>query len=280
MALVEQYNRDGYYFPLDVLSENEADAARAQLQRAEAQFCANPHYGAFGAYPHMVMPWLDELMRNELILRPVRELLGEDLLVWGTSFFIKEAQTTSLVSWHQDLHYWGLDDVHETTAWVALSPATLQSGCMRFVPGTHRSEDLEHIDSFSAENLLSRGQELVVDVDESSAADVVLRPGQMSLHHGRTFHASRPNQSDDRRIGVAIRYIPTSMAQAGGARTMATLVSGKDQHDHFTLSPPRGFLDAGDLARVAQAETLKESILYRSAAKAGHRHHAPSTSQP
>jgi non-heme Fe2+,alpha-ketoglutarate-dependent halogenase len=273
--LVEQYNRDGYYFPVDVLSENEAGEARAELERAEAQYRANPHYGSVGAYPHMVMPWLDQLIRNESILAPARDLLGEDLLVWGTSFFIKEAQTSSYVSWHQDLHYWGLDDVHEATAWVALSAANVQSGCMRFVPGSHRSEDLEHRDTFSEQNLLSRGQELAVEVDESSAVDIELRPGQMSLHHGRTFHASHPNQSDDRRIGVAIRYIPTSMAQAGGVRTAATLVSGEDRYGHFTLSPPpSGSLNAGDRARVKEAEALKESILFRSATQTGHRRQA------
>ena len=222
------------------------------------------------------MPWLDQLIRNESILAPVRKLLSKDLLVWGTSFFIKEARTSSYVSWHQDLHYWGLDDVHETTAWLALSAATVQSGCMRFVPGTHHTEDLEHRDTFSEENLLSRGQELAVQVDDSSAVDVQLRPGQMSLHHGRTFHASHANQTDDRRIGVVIRYIPPSMAQAGGLRTAATLVSGEDRYGHFSLSPsPSGLLSAADLARVKEAEALKESILFRTAVQADHRHQAP-----
>jgi non-haem Fe2+, alpha-ketoglutarate-dependent halogenase len=158
---------------------------------------------------------------------------------------------------------------------VALSEASVQSGCMRFVPGSHRSEDLEHCDTFSEQNLLSRGQELALEVDESSAVDIELRAGQMSLHHGRTFHASHPNQSDDRRIGVAIRYIPTSMAQVGGVRTAATLVSGEDRYAHFTLSPPpSGFLNAADLARVKEAEALKESILFRTATQTGHRRQA------
>ena len=268
MVLVENYERDGYVFPLDVIDEDTAAGMRAELEKAEA----HPNYRGLGPYPHMAMPWLDDLIRHEAILGPVRQLLGNDLLVWGTSFFIKEANTESYVSWHQDLHYWGLEDVHETTAWVALSPATVASGCMRFVPGTHRSADLDHHDTFHADNLLTRGQELSVEVDESDAVDVELKPGQMSLHHGRTFHASRANSTDDRRIGVAIRYIPTHMRQVGGIRTAATLVSGDDEYGHFALSPPpSGLLAEADIARTRRAGELKESILFADAKERGHR---------
>ena len=114
-----------------------------------------------------------------------------------------------------------------------------------------------------------------MEVDDSEAVDVVLKPGQISLHHGRTFHASHANQTSDRRIGVAIRYIPPSMAQANGTRTMATLVSGEDRNNHFVLAPaPAGFALPKDRARTSEAELLKESILYATANKAGRRHHA------
>ena len=120
------------------------------------------------------------------------------------------------MTWHQDLTYWGLDDMDEVTAWVALSPSTTESGCMRFVPGSHKRSLVEHVDTFADDNLLTRGQEIAVDVDESAAADVELRPGQASLHHGHLFHSSGPNTTPDRRIGAAIRYITPSMQQRGG----------------------------------------------------------------
>ncbi len=128
--------------------------------------------------------------------------------------------------------------IDAVTAWVALSPATRESGCMRFVAGSHLREIVEHRDTFSAKNMLSRGQEIAVAVDDSEAVDVLLEPGQMSLHHGRTFHASHANRSSDRRIGLAIRYIAPSMKQTGERRTVAVLVRGEDRYGHFELAPP------------------------------------------
>ena len=268
---VERYQRDGYFFPIDVMSEARAAELRGELELCQAELRSRPNAAA-GAHPHLVMPWVDALIREEAILGPVRELLGEDLLVWGTSFFVKEARSESYVSWHQDLHYWDLDDLEETTAWLALSPVTAANGCMRFVPGSHRGPDVDHRDTFAEENMLTRGQELAHEVDESEAVDVVLHPGQMSLHHGRTFHASHANRSGERRIGVAIRYISPSMRQTDGTRTLATLVSGTDRFGHFELTPPpSGVLMNEDVARAERAEDLRVPILYRTATKAGHR---------
>ena len=103
------------------------------------------------------------------------------------------------------------------TAWVALSPSTPESGCMRVVPGTHKREVVPHQDTFGAQNMLSRGQEIAVEVDEDHAVDLVLQPGQMSLHHVKIFHGSRQNRAKDRRLGFAIRYLPP-LGPPGGRR--------------------------------------------------------------
>jgi hypothetical protein len=92
-------------------------------------------------------------------------------------------------------------------AWVALSPANLQSGCMKFLPGSQTQDHLQHVDTFHKDNLLSRGQEIAVKVE---SVDCMLNPGEMSLHHVKLVHGSEPNRSNDRRIGLAIRYIPTA----------------------------------------------------------------------
>ena len=78
---------------------------------------------------------------------------------------------------------------------------------MRVVPGSHKAQ-VAHRDTFAAGNLLSRGQEIAVDVEEANAVDIVLRPGEMSLHHVLIFHGSNQNEGDDWRIGFTIRYIP------------------------------------------------------------------------
>jgi len=220
-------------------------------------------HGAFRTSCHLFLPFLDGLIRHSAILDPVASILGEDLLVWGTSFFTKEPGSADYVAWHQDLHYWGLDARDEVTAWMALSQASVESGCLRFVPASHIKE-AAHADRPAKGAMLSRGQELIEAVDDSQAVNAPLLPGQMSLHHGLTFHGSMPNRSDDRRIGFAIRYIKPSMRQAGGERGVATLVQGKDRYQNFELAPrPQSVAAPEDIALWQQAVSIQNQINYR-----------------
>ena len=262
--IVAAYQRDGFYFPYDAISEAEAAEILADLEAAEADVAANrEELSLLRSYPARLLPSFDRLIRHPRLIDAVSELLGPDLLVWGSGLFIKEPNTTSYVSWHQDLFYWGLDEVNEVTAWVALTPSTTESGCMRFVPGSHRQRLVPHVDSFANDNLLTRGQEIAVEVDESNAVDVVLRPGQASLHHGYLFHASAPNRTGNRRIGAALRYIAPSMKQKSGDKLLVAHVSGKDDYGHFNVAPPpQGRLLAEDFERCRRDSALKRGVLY------------------
>ena len=152
------------------------------------------------------------------------------------------------------------DDV--ATAWVALSPANLNSGCMRFLPGSQREDHLQHVDTFHKDNLLSRGQEIVVEIDSARAVDCILAPGEMSLHHVKLVHGSEPNRSNDRRIGLAIRYIATDVKQLK-VRDSAMLVRGVDRYGHFDHEPrPRRDLDEAALAAHADAIGRQVKALY------------------
>ena len=264
-AITNSYHRDGYYFPVDAFSPEQALDYRGQFEAVEREYKdRDPDFDAlvFG-HANMVMPFIDEITRLPTVLSPVRAILGPDVMVWGANFFIKEAQSPNYVSWHQDLTYWGLDDVDEVTAWVALSPSTVQNGCMRYVPGTHTQEIVPHRDTFAEDNQLSRGQELAVDVNEAEAVDVLLSPGQIALHHGRIFHASSANQTDDRRIGLAIRYISPRMQQVSGVKTYCTLVSGEDRYGHFHLTePPRSLMHPTDREIAHRAITVAKKFLF------------------
>jgi len=264
-----QYRRDGYIFPNRAMSPAEAAAYRAQLEAVEHDVKDDPaRRKTLRRYSNIVLDFVDQITRLPAITERVAALLGEDILVLDASFFIKEAQTPNHVTWHQDLHYWGLDGEDEVTAWVALSPATTESGCMRFLPGSHR-QIVDHRDTFDEQNLLTRGQELAVEVDESDAVDVVLAPGEFSLHHGRVFHASEPNRSTDRRIGLAIRYIAAGMKTAGGAPMTAMLVRGQDRHGNFTLAArPEGVLTARDLARYEGIAGQRNAAMFKGAKQA------------
>ncbi len=224
---VAAFGRDGFVSPLTVLDADETDALRRAYESRSALI-----KGRNNQKPHLLFPFLDELIRHPRILDPIEDLFGHDLLCWSAQFFDKPAGDPGYVSWHQDATYWGLSSPDVVTAWVALSPSTPVSGCMQVVPGTHH-EQVRHEDRFDQNNLLSRGQEIMVDVDRSAIVDVVLSPGQMSLHHVLLFHGSQPNTSNEPRIGFAIRYIPTHVHQVGGPRESATLVRGADHFGHF-----------------------------------------------
>ena len=262
------YTRDGFVFPHDVVSPHEAHALRADLEAGESALADQREaLGLLRSYPARLLPSFDRLIRHPRLIAAVSQILGPDLMVWSSGLFIKEANTPSYVTWHQDLTYWGLDDIQEVTAWVALSPTTTSSGCMRFVPGSQNRRLVRHIDSFADDNLLSRGQEVAVDVNDDDAVDIVLAPGQVSLHHGHLFHASGPNRTDDRRIGAAIRYVTPSMKQQTGDSSLVALVSGEDRYGHFTIVPsPQGRLLASDFDLCRQDAEIKQRVLYAGAA--------------
>lgn len=229
-AAVRQYREHGYYAPIRVLSTDEARQLRGRLEAFEAD---GPIAGKLRHKSHLLFTWLNDLIRHPRILDAVEDVIGPNILCWGSSFFIKEARNPAFVSWHQDSTYWGLDPADVVTAWVALSDSVAANGAMRVIPDSHKLDQVAHRDTFRTDNLLSRGQEIMVDVDEAQAVMLELQAGEMSLHHVRLIHGSDPNPSDLRRIGFAIRYIPTSVRQVAGSHDSATLVRGVDTYHHF-----------------------------------------------
>src|SRR5262245_39611426 len=261
-AAIEQYERDGYCFPVRVLSREEAGAHREQLERVERDLGGSLR-GTYRIKPHLLFTWLADLVRHPVLLDAVEDVIGPDILCWNTSFFTKEARSPGFVSWHQDATYWGLSEPDVVTAWVAFTESTPANGNMRVIRGSHRAP-IPHADTFHPDNLLSRGQEITVEVDESEAADIVLQAGEMSLHHVLIVHGSGANPSGDRRIGFAIRYVPTRVRQTAGPRDSATLVRGADRFGHFDPEPrPQADLDPAMLAAHAEISDRQAKILYR-----------------
>ena len=259
---LERYRRDGFYFPIPVLAPAEAREHRRRLEAVEAAH-GGGLAGDLRQKPHLLLTWLADLVRHPTILDAVEDVLGPNLLVWSTSFFIKAARDPAYVSWHQDATYWGLSEPDVVTAWVAFTDATVENGAMRMVPGSH-DHQLAHRDTFAPHNLLSRGQEIAVEVDEAHGVDVLLRAGEMSLHHVRMVHGSPANRSDDRRIGFAIRYISAHVKQLAGAEDGAMLVRGVDEHRHFVPErAPAADLSPQARAHHAESVALSARILYR-----------------
>ena len=267
---IARYREAGYHFPIDVLSPTEVAAFRSKLEAYERQ-SGGPIKGEARHRSHVLFTWVNDMIRHPKILDAVEDVLGPDILCWNTSFFVKEPRDPGFVSWHQDATYWGLSTPDVMTVWLAFSPANKVSGCMKFVPGSHKSQ-VKHADTFHEDNLLTRGQEIAVEVNEKDAVYAELKTGQASLHHVLLFHGSAPNQSDDRRIGLAMRFIPTHVKQAVGSRDWATLVRGVDTHRNFEPEyRPRQDLEADALAFHKMVSEEQVKVLYRGTDKSGYR---------
>ena len=260
----QKYEETGFLFPINVVGTEEIKLIRKDFELAENELADDPkRLSLLRSYPAQLLPSFDKLIRNENLVAAASAVLGQDLMVWSSGMFIKEENSPKIVTWHQDLTYWGLDNDEETTCWVALSKADKASGCMEFIPGSHKEKIVTHIDTFDDNNLLSRGQEIAVEVNEKEFVAIELEAGQASMHHGHLFHSSGPNKTNDRRIGCAIRYIKPSMKQLTGDASLVTLVSGIDRYGHFKIGgKPSGRLNDNDFELCSQDAEIKRRVLY------------------
>ncbi|MFT5219790.1 MAG: non-heme Fe2+,alpha-ketoglutarate-dependent halogenase [Planctomycetota bacterium] len=263
---VEHFEQQGYLSPLPILSAEQAAAYRQQLEAYETEL-GHPVQGPLRTKPHLLFKWVDELMRHHRILDCIEDLIGPDILCWNSWFWIKEANSSSFVSWHQDSQYWGLNTDKLVTAWLALSPASVASGCMSVLPGSHLAVAMAHEDLYHDDNLLTRGQE-IIDIDESLAAAMPLGTGEMSMHNIGIAHASGTNMTDDRRIGLSFHYMPADSRQLKSEWDCASLVRGEDRFGHFEHSPaPAHDFDPVTVAHHKKATDAMRELLFKGADK-------------
>ncbi|GAA5314883.1 MAG: phytanoyl-CoA dioxygenase family protein [Candidatus Pelagadaptatus aseana] len=223
---IQHYREQGYLCPIDVLDQTDAIRLRAALEGAE-DLQGHPLDRLQCNKSYLLFDWADELVHHPAILDAVESLIGPDILCYMTNLFTKEAGSQSYVSMHQDAAYWGVDADDVVTAWVALSPATKNSGVMKIEPGSHK-KILPQVNTYAKDNLLTRGQEIASEhLDSDRQIYMDLQPGQMSLHHYLLVHGSDANTTSDRRIGFAIRYVAASANKIGQPES-ALLVRGKN----------------------------------------------------
>ena len=263
---MDQFQRDGYISPLPVLNRDEISSLRQQLEAVEAR-----QGGALlpeqRSKSYLLFKWLNDLVQDPRVVEPVAQLIGPDVLLWNTLFWIKEAGSQSFVSWHQDTKYWGLSSDQVVTAWIALSDAGIEEGCMRVMPGTHRGATLAHADRYHKDNMLTRGQEISLQDRESEAVYMPLKAGEMSIHNYRLAHASGPNTSSDRRIGISMHFMPPDTQQIVGSWDCALLVRGEDRFQHFEPTPvPSCDFDPVAVKFHKKASKAVNEVLYKGAA--------------
>jgi ectoine hydroxylase-related dioxygenase (phytanoyl-CoA dioxygenase family) len=242
-AAVERYRRDGFLFPVRVASADTAARWRHEIESVEDRWRDDatlpmPFTDFARANFHVVCAAAARLAHEPTILDAVESLIGPDIICWMTELIVKEPRSTKILTMHQDLTYWGLDGAeHLVTAWLALTDATVANGAMRFVRGSHRSGQVAHRDTFGADNLLSRGQEIAVEYDRADEVPVELDAGQMSLHHGLMYHGSGPNITDGRRVALVFRYVSPEVSQRVGATDYGMVVRGVNRTSNLMTTP-------------------------------------------
>src|SRR5258705_12004492 len=265
-AQVEGYARDGFVSPVPVLTREQAAHYREKLAEFEravgGPLTSDATDARYRSRTHVLLAWVHGLVRHPAILGAVEQLIGPDLLVYTSTWFIKEPESPAIAAWHRDATYFGLRPYEHVTAWLALTDATAENGCMEFLPGSYRRGQLPHRAGVVAASVNRAGQAVTIDVDDAPAVRAPLRAGEFSLHHTLTLHRSQPNRSRGRRIGLGISYIPTHVRHVSEkVKAPAMLVRGVDAFGHFDLEPA----PSGDLDDEAEAAFARSYEGYRAA---------------
>ena len=257
------FQEQGYCGPLRVMSAGEALHYRAELERFERRWPDERHMLDQGA--SLLCPWIDEFTRHPGLLDPMEDLLGPDLLVWGVSLRLKEADGRTFAGWHQDTAYCDIKPIVVIAA-LALSDCGEDAGCLRVIPGSHRGALLPHREHFGTDSLLTREQQIDAPIDEAAAVSLPMAAGEAVLFNNAVCHSSGPNSSDDRRIVFLIEYVPTHAWQHE-PRESAMLVRGVDRFHHFDVDP-RPAQEMSPAARAAWRHKVEvqAEVLYRGAA--------------
>ncbi len=260
---IAQWHYNGFLSPFSLLNAAELQVCRDGLARFEQWLGAPVNtMNASGelkwrTMPYLILPWAAQLARDARILDVVEDLIGPDILIFTSTFFIKEPHSPTIAAWHQDSTYYGLEPKEEVTVWVALSEANEAAGCMDALSYRGKPRQLSHVSRVVKHSVNRASQVITEPLDEGTPVAMPLAAGSFSMHHGLCPHRSGPNTANHRRVGLGLNFIPTSVRPAGSIKTAAMLVRGVDRYQHFEpVSPPRSELDAESVAAHARATTL------------------------
>lgn len=258
--LVEQWRYDGFLSPFPLLDDDELQACQEGVRRFETWLGTSINAASdmkWRTMPHLLLPWVAQLARDARILDRVEALLGPDLLIFTSTFFIKEPHSPTIAAWHQDSTYYGLEPKEEVTVWVALTEANEAAGCMDALSFRGNPRQLSHVARTVKDSVNRAGQVITEPLDDASPVPMPLKPGWFSMHHGLCPHRSGPNRADHRRIGLGLNYIPAGVRPAGTVRQVALPVRGVDRLGHFErVAWPATELGPDEVASHARATGL------------------------
>lgn len=257
---IARWKHDGFLSPFPLLNATELKECREGLARFEKWLRAPVNASEdlkYRTMPYLILPWAAKLAHDPRILDVVEDLIGPDILIFTSTFFIKEPHSPTIAAWHQDSTYYGLEPKEEVTVWVALSDANEAAGCMDALSFRGKPRQLSHV-SRVVKNSVNRASQVITEpLHDGTPMAMPLAAGSFSMHHGLCPHRSGPNTANHRRIGLGLNFIPTSVRPVGSIKPAAMLVRGVDRYDHFEkVEPPKAELDAQSVATHERATTL------------------------
>ena len=249
------YESNGYYLPIDVMPSDIADEVSFKLEKISKN--PNPNIlHPWNLQAHLLANWIYDICVNPKVLDSVEAVIGPNILIQSADIFIKPPKVTKFINWHQDANYWGLEPFELITGWIALTDVFLDNGCMNYLPKSHLLNKIHHTETFDKNSDLTRGQEIDLRIDKDKQVPVILKAGQMSLHHCLLAHGSGPNLTDKHRIGIAVRYLPTHVKQTYGPSISMILARGENKFNYFQKDK----IPKGDFDKITIAEHNKAML--------------------
>ena len=265
---LNHYKDKGYISPINALTSSEANEIRDEIEKIENEW-PGALEGINRNYVHLISPIFNKICLNKNILDAVESIVGKNILICGTTLFIKNPNEKGYVSFHQDAKYIGLEPHNWVTVWLAVTDANEYNGCMRMLPGSHKENLRSHEQKFDENNLLTRGQ-TITNVPLDKTEPIILKAGQVSLHHPLIVHGSGLNQSNDRRIGFVIQsYIGTNVNQVIG-KMFVQKARGEDKFKFHEYSKvPVNLMGKSEIASQNKANEELAKIFYSGLKKIG-----------
>ena len=237
------YETNGYFLPIDVIQSNIAVETSIKLEKISK----NPDpkiLHPWNLQSHLLSSWIYSICSNKKVLDSIEAVIGPNILIQSADIFIKPPNGNKHINWHQDANYWGLEPFELVTGWIALTDTFPENGCMNYLPKSHLSNKIHHIETFDKNSDLTRGQEIDLNIEKDKQVPVILKAGQMSLHHCLLAHGSGPNLTNQYRVGIAVRYLPTHTKQTYGPPISMILARGEDKFNNFQNDNiPKGDFD-------------------------------------
>ena len=234
----EKFFDEGFIYPLKAFEAEEANSIKKNYISFYENIRLESVKIEHKTKSHLLFNWANKIIFNENILNVVKNVIGENIVVWNSLIFLKPPNSKKFVSYHQDQNYWKIKMDKGLTVQVALSESSIENGCLQILPESHK-KNYNHYDKKDTNNLLARGQEIILSPSENkSLKNIILNPGEFCAFHGNIVHGSEVNNSNDYRFLFSIRYLtPDNRIDENLYYNYSTLVSGKDEYNYFQKEP-------------------------------------------